>query len=220
MSTAFGADPLRIAVGNEASDRDIEEFGRRFGCEVWDSFGSTENAVIIIREPGTPKGSLGQGYPGVAVYNPQTVTECPPAQFDAHGALINGDEAVGELVNTSQSGYFSGYYNAEAVTADRLRHGIYWSGDLAYRDAEGWIYLAGRVGDWVRVDGENMAALVLNHGATLTPGRLRVVPRRPTRPVSEGVAALCPHRRRPTDYGDAQGAQARPRRPGPDPRRR
>ena len=28
----------------------------------------------------------------------------------------------------------------------------------AYRDADGWIYLAGRTADWMRVDGENMAA--------------------------------------------------------------
>ena len=27
-----------------------------------------------------------------------------------------------------------------------------WSGDLAYRDADGWIYLAGRTADWMRVD--------------------------------------------------------------------
>jgi fatty-acyl-CoA synthase len=149
---------LRVAFGNEASDRDIEEFQRRFDCIVWDGFGSTENAVIITREPGTPKGSLGKGFPGVAVYNPQTVEECPRAQFDAEGALINADEAVGELVNTAGSGFFTGYYNAEDATAERLRHGMYWSGDLAYVDADGWIYLAGRSGDWLRVDGENMAA--------------------------------------------------------------
>jgi fatty-acyl-CoA synthase len=148
---------LRVAFGNEASDRDIEEFQRRFGCIVWDGFGSTENAVIITREPGTPKGSLGKGFPGVAVYNPETVTECPRARFDADGALINADEAVGELVNTSGSGFFTGYYNADDATAERLRHGMYWSGDLAYVDEDGWIYLAGRSGDWLRVDGENMA---------------------------------------------------------------
>ena len=39
-----------------------------------------------------------------------------------------------------------------------MRSGMYWSGDLAYRDADGWIYLAGRTADWMRVDGENMAA--------------------------------------------------------------
>jgi fatty-acyl-CoA synthase len=41
---------------------------------------------------------------------------------------------------------------------ERMRHGMYWSGDLAYRDADGWIYLAGRTADWMRVDGENLAA--------------------------------------------------------------
>jgi fatty-acyl-CoA synthase len=46
-------NPLRIAFGNEASDKDIEAFGRRFGCWVQDGFGSTENAVIISRAPGT-----------------------------------------------------------------------------------------------------------------------------------------------------------------------
>src|SRR4029079_16411412 len=51
-----------------------------------------------------------------------------------------------------------GYYNADDATAERMRHGMYWSGDLAYQDADGWIYLAGRSGDWLRVDGENMAA--------------------------------------------------------------
>lgn len=151
-------NPLRVAFGNEASDRDIEEFERRFDTLVWDGFGSTENAVIITREPGTPKGSLGKGFPGVAIYNPDTVAECPVARFDADGALINADEAVGELVNTAGTGFFTGYYKGEDATAERMRHGMYWSGDLAYRDADGWIYLAGRTADWMRVDGENLAA--------------------------------------------------------------
>ena len=167
-------NPMRIAVGNEASDRDIEEFGRRFGCQAWDSFGSTENAVIIIKEPDTPKGSLGKGYPGVAVYNPNTVTECPAARFDEHGALINAEEAVGELVNTTGGGFFSGYYHAQGATAERMRHGVYWSGDLAYCDEDGWLYLAGRSGDWLRVDGENMAAAPIERILSRSPAINRV----------------------------------------------
>ena len=151
-------NPLRVAFGNEASDRDIEEFARRFDCTVSDGFGSTETAVIITREPGTPPGSVGRGMEGVAIYDSETVTECPPATFDEHGALTNADEAVGELVNTTGPGYFSGYYNNPAANDERMRHGMYWSGDLAYRDADGWIYLAGRTADWMRVDGENLAA--------------------------------------------------------------
>ena len=151
-------NPLRIAFGNEAADRDIEAFGRRFGCTVWDGFGSTETAVIITRPENTPPGSIGQGFPGVAIYNPETGRECETAQFDGDGKLINAEAATGELVNTSGSGLFRGYYNDPAATDERLRGGIYWSGDLAYRDADGWIYLAGRTADWMRVDGENLTA--------------------------------------------------------------
>ncbi|HZQ31194.1 MAG TPA: fatty-acid--CoA ligase FadD1, partial [Mycobacterium sp.] len=149
---------LRVAFGNEATDRDIAEFSRRFGCRVVDSFGSSEFAVVVVREDGCPPGSIGKGYPGVAVYHPETVTECATAEFDEHGALVNFDDAVGELVNTYGAGGFSGYYNDPDATGERMRHGMYWSGDLAYRDADGWIYLAGRTADWMRVDGENLAA--------------------------------------------------------------
>jgi fatty-acyl-CoA synthase len=74
-------NPLRVAVGNEASDRDIAEFSRRFDCTVWDGFGSTEGAIVITREDGCPPGSLGRGFPGVAIYNPDTLAECPHATF-------------------------------------------------------------------------------------------------------------------------------------------
>ncbi|OBJ04476.1 acyl-CoA synthetase [Mycobacterium alsense] len=149
---------LRIAFGNEATDRDIDEFARRFGCRVVDSFGSSEFAVIVVREDGAPPGSIGKPYPGVGIYHPRTLSECAVARFDEHGALANFDEAVGELVNTQGAGPFTGYYNDPSATAKRMRHGMYWSGDLAYRDADGWIYLAGRTADWMRVDGENLAA--------------------------------------------------------------
>jgi fatty-acyl-CoA synthase len=163
-------NPLRVAFGNEANDKDIEEFGRRFAVQVEDGFGSTENAVIVVREEGTPKGSIGRGMDGIAIYHSDTVTECAVARFDASGALVNADEAVGEIVNTSGSGFFTGYYNDPEANAERMRHGMYWSGDLAYRDADGWIYLAGRTADWMRVDGENLAAapierILLRHSA-------------------------------------------------------
>lgn len=150
-------NPLRVAFGNEATERDITAFSKRFGCQVVDVFGSTEGAVVIARGPDCPPGSVGRGMAGVAIYNAETRTECPPARFDASGALSNANEAIGELVNTTGAGQFSGYYNDPGATSERLRDGMYWSGDLAYRDTGGWIYLAGRTSDWLRVDGENMA---------------------------------------------------------------
>jgi fatty-acyl-CoA synthase len=183
-------NPLRVAFGNEASDRDIAEFSRRFDCTVWDGFGSTEGAIIITREDGCPAGSLGRGFPGVAIYNPETLAECPVAAFSDDGALTNADVAIGELVNTTGAGLFAGYYNDPQATESRLRHGMFWSGDLAYQDVDGWIYFAGRSGDWLRVDGENMATAPIERiMQRLTPVSQVVVYAIPDEHVGDQVMA-------------------------------
>ncbi|MCT2272925.1 AMP-binding protein [Dietzia cinnamea] len=148
---------LRAAFGNEAAAKDIPAFAERFGCRVWDAYGSTELAIIITRTEESPLESIGVPFPGVAVYDPVTGQDCPRAIYDDDGKVANLDECVGELVNTQGAGFFAGYYNDDKATSDRMRDGMYWSGDLAYRDADGFIYMAGRSGDWLRVDGENMA---------------------------------------------------------------
>jgi len=117
-----------------------------------------------------PPGSLGRPLDGVRVLDPVTAEETPDAVFDAAGALVNADEATGELVNTLGSGAFAGYYKDPDAEAERMRGGMYWSGDLAYRDADGFVYFAGRTADWLRVDGENLAAapverILLRHPA-------------------------------------------------------
>ncbi|WP_235736576.1 AMP-binding protein [Nocardioides alcanivorans] len=160
---------LRIAFGNEASDRDIARFGERFGCRVIDSFGSSEGEIQIMRTPDTPPGSIGKpAQPNVAVMDEETLQECPRAVFDEQGRLVNGDEAIGEIVNPDGVALFEGYWKNPEAEAARTRHGWTWSGDLAYRDEAGFFYFAGRTGDWLRVDGENLAAapierLLLRH---------------------------------------------------------
>jgi len=205
-------NPLRVAFGNEAAERDIAEFGRRFGCTVWDGFGSTEGAVIITRDGDCPPGSVGRGFPGVSVYNPETRTECPAAVLDAHGALSNPEEAIGEIVNTAGAGLFSGYYNDADATSDRLRHGMYWSGDLAYRDADGWIYLAGRTGEWLRVDGENLTCAPIERIVhRLSPVSRVAVYAVPDERVGDAVMAAIVLRDdaslTPEDFSDFLGAQ-------------
>ncbi len=150
--------PLRLAVGNEASLADITAFSQRFDCVVRDSYGSTEGVIIIKRDPAMPPGSLGEASPTVKILDPETQVECPPIHVDAEGRLTNLLEATGEIVETQPTGGFEGYYNNEAAARERFRDGQYWSGDLGYRDAEGWIYFAGRSNEWLRVDGENFSA--------------------------------------------------------------
>jgi fatty-acyl-CoA synthase len=151
-------NPLRLAIGNEASARDISEFARRFGCTVRDSYGSTEGIIIIRRDPSMPANALGTADDTVKVMNADTGEECPPVRFGPDGRPTNLDEAVGEIVETAPTNGFEGYYKNETATGERFRDGWYWSGDLAYRDADGWLYFAGRSNEWLRVDGENFAA--------------------------------------------------------------
>ncbi len=136
-------NPLRAVYGNEGVPGDVERFGTRFGCVVQDGFGSTEGGVAIARTPDTPAGSLGPLPEGTEIVDPDTGEPCPPG-------------VVGELVNTAGPGRFEGYYNDPEAEAQRMAGGVYHSGDLAYRDDAGYAYFAGRLGDWMRVDGENL----------------------------------------------------------------
>ncbi|HEX4864904.1 MAG TPA: AMP-binding protein [Acidimicrobiales bacterium] len=151
---------LKWALGSEASTKDIAEFSRRFGCPVFEGYGSSENAVVITPAPKMPAGAMGKPRDGmdVIVVNPHTGDECPPARFDPAGRLLNPDEAIGEIVGRNTADRFEGYYNNPEAEAERTRRGWYWTGDLGYSDAQSFFYFAGRSADWLRVDGENFSA--------------------------------------------------------------
>jgi fatty-acyl-CoA synthase len=151
-------NPLERVFGNEAAERDIERFSKRFGCKVTDSYGSTEGGAVVARTPGMPKGALGLADEHHAVLDPETGQECVRARFDEVGRLLNPDQAIGELVNRAGGAGFEGYYNNPEAEAARIREKAFWTGDLVYRDEAGYFYFAGRDFDWLRVDGENFAA--------------------------------------------------------------
>ena len=118
---------------------------RRFNTLVMDGFGSTEGGIAIGRTPDTPPGALGPLPDGTEIVDVETGEPCPPG-------------VTGELVNVAGAGRFEGYYNDPEADAERMRGGVYHSGDLAYRDENNFAYFAGRLGDWMRVDGENLGS--------------------------------------------------------------
>lgn len=149
---------LRFVFGNEGAVHDLERFSERFGVPVLDSYGSTEGGLTVGRTPDTPHNALGRADDRTKVLNSDTGEECAIAEFDEAGKLVNADEAIGELANIESASTFEGYWNNPEADDERTHDGIYWSGDLAYRDADGFLYFAGRNYDWLRVDGENFAA--------------------------------------------------------------
>ncbi|MEU6844734.1 AMP-binding protein [Streptomyces sp. NPDC046716] len=158
-------NPLRVGFGTEAGAVDAARFEARFGVRLVEGYGSSEGGAAVQRTADTPPGAIGRAAPrdDLVVLDPVTRKECPPAAFDTGGRLVNGAEAIGELVNRGRSP-FEGYWRNDAAYAERVReHGWYWTGDLFYRDAEGFLYFAGRGDDKIRVDSENLAPAMIEN---------------------------------------------------------
>ncbi|MEU5315861.1 long-chain-fatty-acid--CoA ligase [Streptomyces sp. NPDC021056] len=155
-------NPLRMGFGTEAGAVDAAAFERRFGVRLVEGYGSSEGGAAVQWSPGTPSGAVGRAGPGLVVLDPESRKECPAALFDAAGRLLNGGEAIGELVNQGPNP-FEGYWRNPEAEGERRRDGWYWTGDLFCRDSDGYLYFAGRTDDRLRVDSENLAAAMIEN---------------------------------------------------------
>lgn len=162
---------LRLVFGTEASPHDRDEFARRYGTRPVESYGSSEGAVVISLTPDSPRNSLGlpPEFMDVCILDGEG-NECPRAEFDTHGRLLNPESAIGEIANRAGAAMFEGYYRNPNATAERIEGATYRSGDLGYRDHDGYFYFAGRGGDWLRVDSENFAAAPVERILARFPG--------------------------------------------------
>ncbi|MFD9031661.1 AMP-binding protein [Streptomyces sp. NPDC059567] len=153
---------LRLGFGTEAGAVDAARFEERFGVRLVEGYGSSEGGAAIQRTPDTPTGAIGRAAPGddLVVVDPATGEECETAVLSPEGRLLNASAAIGELVNRGRSP-FEGYWRNPEAESARLRGGWYWTGDLFYRDTDGFLYFAGRTDDRLRVDSENLAAAVI-----------------------------------------------------------
>jgi fatty-acyl-CoA synthase len=156
---------LRAAIGNGATAIQQEEFCRRFGLEeVVEHFGSSEGGATVLRGRDDPPGTVGAMPPELKIMN-ERMEECPPAELDDAGMVLNPDEAIGEIINAGGVGMFEGYYKNPEATEAKSASGMFRTGDLAYyrlieRDGEPqrFMYFVGRTDDWIRKDGENFLA--------------------------------------------------------------
>lgn len=156
--------PLRIGFGTEAGAVDAARFRERFGVRLVEGYGSSEGGAAIQRTPDTPAGAIGRASDrdDLAVVDPSSGRERVAAVFGQGGKLLNGAAAIGELVNRGRTP-FEGYWRNEEADAARVRGGWYWTGDLFFRDPDGFLYFAGRTEDRLRVDSENLAAAMIEN---------------------------------------------------------
>jgi fatty-acyl-CoA synthase len=154
---------LRYALGNGASPPDLDRFERWLGLEeMFELYGSTEATISTFRRKGDPRGSVGEITDDAVKILAEDGGECPPAEVDADGGIVNYAEAVGEICRVApDTGLFRGYFENEEANAGKYRDGVYHSGDLGHVRRIGerrYLFFDGRTDDWIRKDGENFSA--------------------------------------------------------------
>ncbi len=138
-------------------------FEQRFGISVIEAMGLTECASIAFSNPLDP-GKRKYGSPG----RPLGVE----ARVVAPDGAVLGADAAGEIELRGES-VMQGYYKDPEATAQALRAGGWLAtGDLGYRDRDGFYFITGRLKELIIKGGENIAPreideALLKHPAVL-----------------------------------------------------
>ena len=111
-----------------------------------------------IRKPGCAgRAGLNQMIRVVAIDAPDPLVSLPPGQEGEIAALLAGDEA------------FEGYWRRPEADARALRDGWFLTGDTGYFDADGDLFVTGRVDDMIITGGENVSPVEIESCLSLHP---------------------------------------------------
>jgi len=126
-----------IGAGEPLNPEIIATVRDAWGLTLRDGFGQTETTAQIGNSPGqaVKPGSMGRPLPGYRV-----------ALLDADGNEADEGEVCLPL-SSRPLGLMLGYQDSESKTAEAMRDGYYHTGDVAQRDAEGYITFVGRADD-------------------------------------------------------------------------
>jgi acyl-CoA synthetase (AMP-forming)/AMP-acid ligase II len=146
----YGAAPMPLPVIQQA----INEFP---GVRFINAFGQTETASTITMLP--PEDHILEGSPEEIERKVKRLTSIGKPLEDVEVMIVDEDGQpadtgeVGEIVARG-SRMMKGYWQQEAATREAIRSGWVYTGDLAYQDEDGYIYLAGRAKDFIKRGGE------------------------------------------------------------------
>jgi acetyl-CoA synthetase len=144
--------PLRevVGAGEPLNPEVIERVQRAWSLTIRDGFGQTETTAQIGNPPGerVKPGSMGRPLPGyrVVLADPVIGTALPPAPDPAGGT----DSVEGEIcldLSERPVGLMVGYRDDPERNEVAMAHGLYHTGDVASRDADGYITYIGRTDD-------------------------------------------------------------------------
>lgn len=131
------------------------------GCRLFNCYGQSEMAPLAtVLAPEEQEGRLASiGKPLMSVetriVDPLTMEDCPPGER-------------GEIIHRSPH-VMVGYWEKPEQTAEAFTGGWFHSGDLAYADEEGYIYIVDRIKDVVNTGGVLVASRDVEEALYLHP---------------------------------------------------
>ena len=125
----------------------FNDFYKKTGIKIREAFGQTETAPTILTPPWIePKpGSMGLPNP---LYNMKLITSDGRQAEDGEQG-----EIVFDTHNKRPLGLFLGYYRDEKLTEKVYSGNRYHTGDVAWRDHDGYYWFVGRTDDVIKSSG-------------------------------------------------------------------
>jgi acyl-coenzyme A synthetase/AMP-(fatty) acid ligase len=153
--------------GERLDDETRDEVERRFGVTIYELIGQTEVWLYMANYPGIENkpGSLGQVLPGRIV-----------ALLDDDGRTIEEADESGHLVLSEDDPALAlGYRGQNQEWRSRFSDGWFHTGDIAYRDGDGYYYFVGRADEMIKSRGyriapEEVEKALLEHAAAIHAG--------------------------------------------------
>ena len=136
-----------VVAGEPLNPEVYKQFLEETGMRLMEGYGQTECTVALATYPWmeSKPGSMGKPSPGYRI-----------DLLDESGSSCEvGDE--GQIViytdQTRPVGMFNGYYRDEQLTGKVWHHDIYYTGDMAWRDEDGYYWFVGRADDVIKSSG-------------------------------------------------------------------
>jgi acetyl-CoA synthetase len=132
-----------LSAGEPLNPEVIRVWKDATGTQIRDGYGQTETVNLVANYPGVPikPGSMGLPVPGIAVDVVDEQGRVLPVGETGHVAV--------KLADPWPPGLFRGYFEDPDANAKCFHDGYYYTGDTAYRDADGYFWFVGRADDLI-----------------------------------------------------------------------
>jgi long-chain acyl-CoA synthetase len=140
--------PVRICISGAAPlpGEVLKEFNAKFPIPLLEGYGLSEASPVVAMNP--IRGPWKAGSIGIPVPDVEVTIQ------DDDGKILGVGE-VGELC-VRGGNVMQGYWNQPEETAKALRDGWLLTGDVGYKDADGYIFITDRKKDMLLVNGINV----------------------------------------------------------------